>query len=191
MRIGTCTSKSGLATKRALDKIRRLTKNEDVAIGLQFRLRIPLSSVLVDRAGLLTMYGRTRYIGIWLLVALHLGAFEWGPALHLWQCSLTASGGHDSRERGFCCGSSTCGGSQALAEAAEPDSPDSPQPTPEPHDPRQCSICKVYAHSAALQLLTEPVFSAEAVQPILIRELPRVVRSRAGVYLARGPPIGA
>lgn len=137
------------------------------------------------------MHGRTRHFGLWLVIALHLGAFEWGPALHLWQCSLTASGGNSSYEGVFCCGAATCGGSQALAEAGEPHGSDSPQPTPEPHDPRQCSICKVYAHAAALQVFIEPVFSAEAVQPILIRELPRVVRWRAGGYLARGPPIGA
>ncbi len=137
------------------------------------------------------MYGRTRHIGLWLVIALHLGAFEWGPALHKWQCDLASSGDSASSDCGSCSGAATCGPPQALVEVAEPGSSESPEPAPEPHDPQHCSICKIYAHSLALPVFALPVVAADTVQPILIPYLPRVLRSQISGYLARGPPIGS
>ncbi len=138
-----------------------------------------------------SMHGRTRHIGLWLVIALHLGSFEWGPALHKWQCSLASSGVSASSDCGSCSGGSLCGPPQAVVEVAEPSSSDSPEPAPEPHDPRHCSICIVYAHASALPVFALPVVAADTVQPIGSRYLPQVLRSQISGYLARGPPIGS
>jgi hypothetical protein len=127
----------------------------------------------------------TRHSILWIVLAAHFVAFEWGPGLHRWQCGASSSSTVAS-DGSRCCGArDACDPSSV--ELQEPQSED-PAPDHEHHDPRHCSVCKFFAHSQALPVAIAYVVKVEAGQEFHAPRLPLVVQPIDGGYLARGPP---
>jgi hypothetical protein len=123
---------------------------------------------------------------LWLVLAAHLVAFEWGPSLHRWQCSTTGSTNFSSDCSG-CCGPQHVEDSAEVA-LADPQSGE-PSSAPVPHDPRHCSICKFFAYSPAATLEMALLVKIEAGQELPVRQSPLIVQASSSSHLARGPPL--
>ena len=125
---------------------------------------------------------------LWLVLAAHLVAFEWGPSLHRWQCLVTVFSS-SSRDCGHCCGAKGAGDSADI-ELTDPQSGQSGS-VPVPHDPRHCSICKFFAHSPAAPWAITLMVKIEAGQEFHVSHQPLNVEAIASGHSARGPPVWA
>jgi hypothetical protein len=123
---------------------------------------------------------------LWLVLAAHLVAFEWGPSLHRWQCLATGSS-NSSADCGACCAPKD-GSESTEVELADPQSGGSGS-APVPHDPRHCSICKFLAYSPAAPLAVAFLVKIEAGQEFHIPQLPLLVEAIPSGHRARGPPL--
>lgn len=128
----------------------------------------------------------TRYSVLWLVLATHLVAFEWGPTLHRWQCLATGASS-SAGDCGHCCGANTAGNCSDI-ELADPHS-GQPGSEPVPHDPRHCSICKFFAYSPAAPPAAAVVVRIEAARELHVTHRPLIVETITHGHSARGPPV--
>jgi hypothetical protein len=123
---------------------------------------------------------------LWLVLAAHFVAFEWGSALHRWQC-ISSGCADPTSDCGRCCtAAGDCDASNIdLASRPINDSGSSPIQ----HDPQQCSICKFFAHSPAATFALIAMVKIEAGHQCHLASSPRIVQAMPADHSARGPPV--
>jgi hypothetical protein len=123
---------------------------------------------------------------LWLVLAAHLIAFEWGSGLHRWQC--VSSGCADpTSDCGRCCSASgDCDTSKTdLVTRPIDDSGSSPIQ----HDPQHCSICKFFAYSPAATFALIAMVKIEAGHQFQASHSPLIFLAMPSDHPARGPPV--